>query len=832
MERCPPCDAVEGSAFRSSLLRTLETKDRMSDIVRQALEGSSACLRSRLVPGFSTFRRFRAISLPLPALLSLLSLAAVLSLPSRARADVLPDVPVDSVLVRGNHTAETELIIRTLNVPTGEPLSVQRLRNGTKALWNLGLFSAISVESEPNASGQKLILLVTENPRISAIDITGNKKIGTEDLKGKLTLRAGQLFSRGKLDESCRAIEKAYEDEGYASAACTAKVDNPNAEQTLVTFTIVEGARVRVKRIEFEGNTAFRSGTLRKLMKLKPNSLFHRKRYTADLARENRDILEQYYHNHGYRDATATLVGTDFGDGGHEVTLRYQVAEGPFYVFGDRSWTGNTIVTTAALNEAARFLPGDPFSQEKLDQTTAEAYSLYTEKGYLLEVSVTPETSVRHDTVDVHTTIEEGRPSHVHEVKIAGNRRTKEKVIRREMTLFPGNLLRRSLLMRTQRDVFALGFFDDVSLDYQPTGDSTDVDLLFKVKEKSTGSASGGVGYSGDTGITGFLQLAHPNLFGNGQSISLSLERGGRRETYEISFQDPWIFGTPTSFGFDLFNTRRDLDLYSETRRGAGLSFGRPWFYRFPDYTHAFVGYSLENYRYSDFDPSLETTTTTDTGIPLAEQLRRSSGVISSAYVSMVRNSTDSPFYPNLGSKSTLRLEIAGGPLGGDQHYFKPTLDHRVYFRPIWKPAVMLRWRLGYLVPLGGGRETPTTETFRLGGTRPFEYLRGYEDYWVVPESNVRGGGSSQVRFPGGRAMFGFTSELQFPIVNPVHGLLFFDSGNVWNRLGEVSLNDLKESFGAGLRFEIPLLGQVGFDYAYGTAAKDWRFHFIIGPAF
>jgi outer membrane protein insertion porin family len=155
-----------------------------------------------------------------------------------------------------------------------------------------------------------------------------------------------------------------------------------------------------------------------------------------------------------------------------------------------------------------------------------------------------------------------------------------------------------------------------------------------------------------------------------------------------------------------------------------------------------------------------------------------------------------------------------------------------VYFQPVWKPALMFRWRLGYLVPLGGGKAAPTTETFRLGGTRPFEYLRGYDDYYVVPEENVHGVGSSAVRFPGGRAMLGFTTELQFPIVNPVRGLFFFDSGNTWNRPGEVTLNDLKESLGAGLRFEIPLLGQVGFDYAYGTAVKNWRFHFILGPAF
>ncbi|MBD3161935.1 MAG: BamA/TamA family outer membrane protein, partial [Candidatus Eisenbacteria bacterium] len=150
---------------------------------------------------------------------------------------------------------------------------------------------------------------------------------------------------------------------------------------------------------------------------------------------------------------------------------------------------------------------------------------------------------------------------------------------------------------------------------------------------------------------------------------------------------------------------------------------------------------------------------------------------------------------------------------------------------PLWVPSLMLRWRAGWLAGLEG-KGVPSTETFRLGGTRPFEFLRGYDDYYVVPEENVRGTGSGEVRFPGGRGMLAFTAEIQFPIVNPVRGLFFFDAGDTWNHAGEIGLTDLKESFGAGLRFEIPLLGQIGFDYAYGTAVDDWRFHFIIGSAF
>jgi outer membrane protein insertion porin family len=740
--------------------------------------------------------------------------------------------PVFRIAVEGNRAADRDLVLRTLSIPLGRPLSVVRLREGTRGLYNLGLFSSITIVTQdvPD-SGTVLIVRLEENPRIASLDFAGNKKIGTEDLKGKISLRTGQILSRRKLWESRLAVEKAYADAGFASARCIPTVDTAIPEQTTLTLRVEEGAKVKIEKISIEGNKAFSEGVLRSKLKLKANSIIRRRRYTAERGEEERTRLEEFYRNHGYRDATVELAGTDFLDDGRRVALRYRVEEGHYYVFGTRTWAGNVAVTTEALEKAAQFQKGDPFSQEKLEQTTAQAYSLYTDKGYLLEINVSPQSRASGDTVSVDYGITEGRPSHVREVQIRGNRTTKERVIRREMLLYPGELLRRSALLRAQRDIFALGFFEDVQMDYEPTGEGTDVNLIFHVKERSTGSASGGVGYSSETGLTGMLELKHPNIFGNGQSISLFLERGGKRENYEISFQDPWVFGRPTSVGFDIFNTRRTLDLYTETRRGGGVNVGRIWPFKFPDYTRIAVGYSIEDYKYSDFDASLEASTSSADGIPVAERLRASSGLISSSYVVVSRNSTDNPFYPTLGSRTALRLELAGGLLAGEQHYVKPTIDHRVYLQPFWKPVLMLRWRAGWLGALPGGKPVPSTETFRLGGTRPFEYVRGYDDYYIVPDENIRGTGSNQIRFPGGRSMFAFTAELQFPIVTPLRGLLFFDGGNTWNRLGDMGLTGLKEGIGAGLRFEIPMLGQIGLDYAYGTAVRNWRFHFIFGPS-
>jgi outer membrane protein insertion porin family len=176
-------------------------------------------------------------------------------------------------------------------------------------------------------------------------------------------------------------------------------------------------------------------------------------------------------------------------------------------------------------------------------------------------------------------------------------------------------------------------------------------------------------------------------------------------------------------------------------------------------------------------------------------------------------------------------MEIAGGPLGGQIDYYKPELDHRFWLVPFWKPALMIRNKLNYLAAYRRSATVPGAETFRLGGTRT-DYLRGYHDYEIVPEVNIHRIDGNLVRFPGGRFAYTFTTEYQFAVVNPVRGLLFLDAGNTWNATRDFSLGDLKMGVGIGTRVEIPMLGLVGLDYAYGIARGRWMAHFIIGPAF
>ncbi|MGH7681214.1 MAG: BamA/OMP85 family outer membrane protein, partial [Candidatus Eiseniibacteriota bacterium] len=388
----------------------------------------------------------------------------------------------------------------------------------------------------------------------------------------------------------------------------------------------------------------------------------------------------------------------------------------------------------------------------------------------------------------------------------------------------PGDVFRRSSLIRTQRDIFALGFFQDVTVDYEPTGDSSDINLTLKVQEKQTGTASAGAGFASSTGLTGFIELGHNNLFGNGQSVNIHLERGGKRSSYEIGFTDPWFRDTPLTLGFSLFNTSRELDVYERKDAGGGIRVGRPipW----PDYTRGLVSYDLRNVTLSNFVAPLPGESSNLTELRNTNWPR----LVSSVTLTFTRGSTDNPFYATRGSRATWTNTFAGGVLGGVESFYKGTFDIKNYSRLQGPFVLMLRGRTGVL----GGTSTPDYERFRLGGTT-VDYLRGYPDYYVVPRENITRDPITGIvieRYPGGRKMLIVGAELQFPIADPLHGLFFYDAGNTWNSTREIDLGDLRRSVGFGVRFEVPALGRIGLDLGYGLDREEgagWKTHFQLG---
>ena len=767
--------------------------------------------------------------------------------PADSTAAVAPTT-VGRVSVAGNAYADSARILRTFEVAPGSRYSEEAVRRGIRKLFALGIFGDVWVEYAPHGDTIDLVIRVKERPRIGKIEFTGQRKKETTELEKKLFLRTGESYSPVATRTQVDSLLKFYREEGFARASIDAVADTvDDGRQVTLRFVIREGEKVKIENVELKGASGFAEATLRKKLKSRKKGMLGGGDVKDEQLIEDRERLEYWYRSNGYRDMR--VVSTEFvpGSAPDRLVLRVTVEEGPVYLFGKVTWTGNLTVPTPELERLwpARF---GRYDVSKVERARAAAFSEYAERGYLY-VDIQPQETVRENRVDVDFVVTEGRPSNIRLVTISGNRNTREKVIRRELSVHEGERVRASALRRTRDAVSRLGLFEDVGVDFAPA-DSSDVDVLLRVKEKQVGTASAGAGFTNESGVTGFLELSHNNVNGSGQSLSLHLERGGKRENYSLSFTEPWFRDTPTLLGFSIFNTEYEREPYREKRVGGSGRIGRPlpW----PDYTRGSLAYSLERVKVESLGGATLTPLTPGGAPPVQD------GVRSAVEIGFLRLTTDNPFYPTRGTRLATTDEFAGGPFGGSMNFHKHRYEGRVYFPSlVRRVTTMLRARVGLLGEYGDQNlNVPDYETFRLGGGTTPDPLRGYEDYSVVPgkfnylrldstlvtikgsagqDSSYYAKGLSHIRFPGGRTMLSFTIEQQFPVMHPLHAVVFADAGNVWDLWQEIKPFDLKASLGAGIRMEIPMLGNIGFDYAYGFHRDDgprWMGHFLIGNVF
>jgi outer membrane protein insertion porin family len=758
------------------------------------------------------------------------------------------DYRVGEVRVRGNTLTDSVRIVRTFEVLRGTRYADDAVRRGIRKLYALGLFSDVAVDRAPVDGRMDLVILVKERPRIGKLEFKGNAKRKTGDLEKKLALRVGEVYSPVVVQAQVDSLLQYYRDEGFSRATIDAVSDTVADGGLDLCFRIQEGEKVRITSIQFEGAQAFPAKKLRKQLKTRAKGFFGGGAVKDEEAAEDQEKIERFYHERGYRDMRMIAREVKETADPRKLRLLVTVEEGRPYRIGTVTWSGNAILAQAALAQLWKVKPDERYDLSKIEKTQGLAYAEYAEKGHLY-VGVDPKETVRDsDVVDITFALSEGLPSKIRYVNILGNKMTREKVIRRELEIHEGDRFKRSALMRTQGELSRLGLFEEVIPDFVPA-ESTDVDINIKVKEKQVGTASAGAGYTGTTGVTGFIELGHNNVLGNGQSLALHLERGSRRSDYSLSFTEPWFHDTPTLLGMSAFNTSTELDLYREQRRGGSVRVGRPlpW----PDYARGSIGYSLEDVTISQFGATLSEQDKIVFGTIATGRPVRTSSVL----LDFSRNSTDNAFYPTRGTRLTWTSELAGGPFLGAVNFIKNRVEGRIYLPSFMKRVTtMARARIGVLgIWAGQSRDLPRYERFRLGGGSVADPLRGYDDYMVVPEKFTRDvvyardttwtdtthteiasitPHSTRVRYPGGRYMALYSIEQQFPIVVPLRGVLFFDAGNTWDRWSEIQPFQLKLSVGLGFRMEVPMLGNIGFDYGYGFNRDDGphgKGHFLLG---
>ncbi|GJM45115.1 MAG: outer membrane protein assembly factor BamA [Gemmatimonadota bacterium] len=757
-------------------------------------------------------RRFQTV-------LSLCALVLIGAAPAAAET-------VSGLRVLGNARAEEALIFQTFGVEVGDPYQVDVVRDGIRNLYRLGLFRDIRLEGERTDEGIDLLLIVEENPTLLRVRYDGADKLDQDDFDEVVELVAGQTVTPRSVEQARRDLLDLYHEKGFLLAEVTS--DLKGDRRADLTFHIVEGKKAQVKTIRFVGNDHVAEDALIDVMKTKEDRWWRGGDFKSDVFEADRAAILSRLGQEGYVDARIVDVRKTFSADNERLTLEIEVEEGPHYQVGAIKIDHGGVIAENRLRGAISLQEGQSFDTVRFEESTTNLYTLLHEQGYIysnVDVRRTP----RDNVLDLEYVILEHEPARISRILITGNTRTKERVIRRELQAAPGDLFKRSRVIRSQREVFQLGFFNDIQMDSRSADRETGaIDLLLHVEERQTGTASLGAGVNSQAGLTGFLQLSQNNFMGKGQVIAVRAEFGDFRE-YDISFTEPWLFGTPTSAGVDAFDTRRRFNEFEEKRRGVNLRVGRP----FPwlDYTRISTRYSLAEYRinarsgFSFLDGALVRTG----DVPDAREddiVDETVSTVSSVSNTLYRNSVDSPFFPTQGSSTRLFYEIGGGVLGGNEDYHLTTFSTKSHFRTGEDLVLSLSGQVGFLVGLKDRESVPFWKRFRLGGISQYG-LRGYDDYDVVPNENASS--------TGGRSMLIMSSELRYRVVDAIQALTFFDVGNAWEGPSEMNVTDLRRGAGVGVRIDVPMVGQLGFDYGYGfdrttrEGGPGWEFHFQIG---
>lgn len=740
---------------------------------------------------------------------------------------------ISDIVITGNESRETAAILPLLTSKVGDSFSAAKANEDVKAIYRIGIFQDVQVESVKTDKGISLIYTVVEKPIVRAISITGNKEIASDKLREAIDLKTNSVFSSDLLAKSAKKIKTLYANEGYYLAEVDPSTTKSGKNGIRVTFAVKEGDKVLIKKISFEGNKVFSQRKLRKQMETKEKWFLSwitgSGTYKEDVLKSDVNRIADLYYNNGYinvkvAEPQVTLLPDKSG-----LLITIGITEGDQFRTGTISYKGDLLESQDVLQSKIKLKSGDVFSREVLRGDVFTLTDVYADKGYAF-ANVTPLSKIDPEkkTIDITFDFEKGDKVYIERINISGNTKTRDKVIRREFRLAEGDLYSSSALKRTKQNLSNLGFFEEATIAPAKGSSANKLDLNTEVKEKSTGQFSIGAGYSSSDGIIGQGSIQQSNFLGLGLKGTLSASLGGKTQLYNIGITDPYFLDTNWTLGFDVYRSERDYEDYSRRVTGGDVKMG----YRLSDQLSTFWLYKYEVKKLYDFsnaylaDPSLKTET---------------SGTIGSLYGSISLDKTDYRLDPTKGYTGTFSAEYAG--LGGNQRFARFIGQSAVFFPFLWNTVFSLRGELGYIMQIG--KEIPIDEKFYLGG---ISTLRGYSSRTVCPVQtsylksidSVTGLATTTAStvYLGGIKEAVINAEYVFPILKDagLKGVAFFDVGNAYGP-GEQYFSKLLMSYGLGVRWYSPM-GPLRLEYGIpvnpreGIDSSSGKFEFSIGGFF
>lgn len=782
--------------------------------------------------------------------------------------------------VSGSNFLEPNALISLSGLSVGDEITVpgDEISRAIQKLWDQGILGDVEIyATRIEGNDIYLTLSLTERPRLSRFEFNGISKTQQDALRDKVSLQRGRTVTDAVLSSTRNIIREYYLDKSYLNVktTITQRPDSILPNSVVLNINIDKGDKVKISDIEIVGNEAFSDKKLRKQLKKTKEKRFYKiftsSKFNRSEYENDKQLLLDFYNTQGYRDATI-VSDSVYKVSEDRLAVKIVIEEGIRYYYRNISWNGNYLYDDAYLSRVLGIERGDVYNKQELDKrlnynpTGIDVSALYQNDGYLFFNIEPVEVRVEGDSIDLEMRVSEGPQATIDKVVVAGNDKTSDYVILRELRTLPGQKYSRDDLIRSRNELAGLGYFDPEQIGLNPIPNPAEgtVDIHYSVVERPNDQISLSGGWGGPIGAVGTVGLTLNNfstrkLFnlsewrpvpsGDGQRLSLNVQANGKYyQSYSFSFTEPWLGGRkPNSLSVSLFKTVRripqSLSGAEEQRLNVdGFAVGLGRRLTWPD-NYFMMNHSLSYNRYNL------------TNYPLFQGFSDGLSNSISFVNTLSRVSIDNPTFPRRGSNISLSVNLTP-PYSlftdKDNNYefieFNKWMFDASYFINLAGNLVLnTRAHFGFVGTYGGGNEIGPFERFKLGGSGlgggnifvGTEYigLRGYEDESVV---NVSPTADPTLTSAGGVAYNKFVMEARYLISpNPaatIYGLAFVEAGNNFGSLQNYTPFKLYRSAGVGARIFMAAFGLLGFDYGWGFDTipgvqnqKSGMFHFIIG---
>jgi outer membrane protein insertion porin family len=642
---------------------------------------------------------------------------------------------VAEIQVAGTRRIEPDAVRAALSTRVGQPLSRERIGEDVKRVYALGFFRDVQVTATDGPDGKVVTFHVEENPIIRRVSASGNDNVGGDEIKEQLTLSVGSTIDYPLLIENKARIEQFYAQRGYYLSEVDYVIEPLGQDAVAVNFEISEGKQLKLKHVKFEGNEHLSDDELRKGLQTKSWRWYsivshywdHSGVYAEPIFYQDLDRISRRYMDEGFIRVSIGEPVVQVEESGLAVSV--PIEEGPQYTVGQVDVIGDETLDYDELLEAIQLKPGEVFSRSYMTGDVERLRTHYADRGFFF-AKVDPRTVVDSDalTVDCIFAVEKGDLYFVDRIEVRGNTRTRDDVVRREMSLAEGELYSNRALERSRARVRRLGFFEEVSVEAKPTDDRQQVDLEVDVVERPTGSFSFGAGFGSSDGFLVNASLQQENLFGRAYGVALSADLGSENQSFFLRFANPALMGSSVSFSSTVTMSDREYDDFDQELMGFDVSLGYPLD---EGETRAYTGYSFSSREVTGFD------------VQAASMIQREEfqekTTASQLSLSLRRDTRDDPRFPKQGQVTGAAVEFAG--LGGLAQFLRFE-GRTTWFFPLkrwlgFESTFVMNSRIGWAIPFNviDDFDLPGCESEGVTGCKPF--LENLQDPEVQPLTNI-----------------------------------------------------------------------------------------------